>query len=369
MPEKKSGLIPLPAGGYDDEYARRLFGSFREVFCAERLPERAIFWVEEKFGKLVVRHVQDQKKRQRKGDDQLITRTINDLAAARVMIGNFAAGCKLSTVRWELYGDFELSTLPDQGRFDFRDLAGDVDQAHAQGLVAQGIRPIGDWDFDSIILMHQCPLCRGCFDSSAILYTSKIPCETCDKVISLGSSASIIKELIRGYQCRLGRITTDDTVLENGEFPVQHFIDPIPNTVMYWILDHFRAATRETWEQLLGENRERLMKDMYSHSLFNLMQAKYMQNVFADYLRRLGKPVLDIDYDLGVLRRVGKTLSTPALIRARQQNTTEKEEFADNYDITYAQELLPQMIDDIIVGHAAYYSQPQPRKELPHVHD
>src|SRR3989344_3953395 len=141
------GQAPQIERGGGDEYARELFRSLRVVFDANRLSQRVIFWVEEKSGFWILRYVPDPK-RERKREDWLVSQISPDLTAAKILIGNYAAGCALTAVRWELYGDFELHDRLAFGRFDGRDLLGDASEVTLHRCEANGVTPRGSWDFD-----------------------------------------------------------------------------------------------------------------------------------------------------------------------------------------------------------------------------
>ena len=159
-------------------YTQKLFGSFREIFSAERQRDRVVFWIEENRGQIILRCVK-KLDRQRKNEDQLVGRTKGNIDIVKVMIGNFASGCNMTMACWELYADFELSKLIDTGRFDHFDLLPNFNSM--EDLARHGVVISGDWDFDNVILMHKCPSCGGAFNRSSVIYIPEHNCEKCGK--------------------------------------------------------------------------------------------------------------------------------------------------------------------------------------------
>lgn len=360
-------LVPLASmhvahqTGYQDEFARKLFRSFRDVFAAERLPERAVFWLDYKDGHVIVRHVRNLK-RHRKSADLMVGKAPNDLDAVRILIGNFAAGCKLTTVKWELYGDFGLSNLLDMGRFDYADLTHSIDAEKASALTAQRIFPAGNWDFDGIMSMHQCLRCKKVFDKHSILYQPNKPCDSCGHIPLWNDAQLVIKDIMLGYLSRLERITTHPADLPEGEFAIQYFVDPIPNSVMYWLLSIRRGMTQPDPRQIFGtfENADfqKWLTTMYHRSLFHFMVADTTRRFFTEYMTEAhGKQ----DKLLKSWQRIGESLRTPLNVaRVAQPDGF----LASDLDLALALENFPALINVIILTHVTH--EPQERKILSH---
>jgi hypothetical protein len=328
-----------------NEYAKKLFSSFRSVFDAKRLCERAIFYVEQLGRKYIVRHVLNLEKRQRKSDDKVVGMTVADLAAAKMLIGNFAAGCALSTVRWEIYDGFDLTNRLEIGRFDNHDLI-------SESVPEQAPRPLGDWDFDKIMLMHCCPLCRKCFDSSSLLYTSEVPCESCDQKVPTERSGDIIRSLVHSYQDRRKKIKTYMGSDSQERSAVQLYVDPVPNSVMYWFLERSQCSISD-WRSLLPGGLGNDLDQMYYCSIFNMMRMSYARNEFRLYLQQLPDSVSrDIEYDLGVLMRIGEMFNLPwhSVRELKKDN-----EVVDRLELDHAREFLPTLINRIILNHTSTF--------------
>jgi hypothetical protein len=302
-----NALVPrytaLQAVDRSDEFARELFGAFRDVFRADRLREAAVFWVEQKVGGLIIRHVRDLN-RVRKSDDQLVGRTINDLAAVRIMIGNFVAGCKLTTTRWEIYGDFELTQRLEMGRFDIRDLFGDIDAEKVEMLTQQGICPSGDWDFDGIVLMHRCPLCGKLFDKKSVLYVSRKKCESCGQVPTRDDTLRIVKHLMLGFRAKQERLAVHQVGTQE-EFHVQYFTDPLPNSVTYWAVENGPGTAGG--EDLFDQQFREWFRQCYNHSLFKALTCDALRQHLLENL------TADEDDDkwaipISCIRRIGEKL-------------------------------------------------------------
>ena len=127
----KGNVVSVIDNDWDGrEHSRQLFSSLRRIFSSKRQLDRAVFWIEERHGQLIVRHVRNLARR-KKSEDLVVAQTIPDVDAALVSIGNFASGCYLTQVRWELYADFDLRQSLRMGRFDQRDMLGSIDESKA----------------------------------------------------------------------------------------------------------------------------------------------------------------------------------------------------------------------------------------------
>lgn len=202
--------------------------------------------MEDKGSHLILRHVRDPTRR-RKAEDVLVGRTLNDLEAAKVLIGNFAAGAKMTTIRWELYADFPLQTQLASGRFDYGDLLGGLTPDHAKFLAANNVRPSGDWDFDAILLTHRCGLCHRVYDTKSVIYDPRLPCESCGVMPTQDAATQVIEALLLGYRLRFDRFSILNS--QGDETCLQYFLDPIPNTIVCWLL-----TTKYTVEKTTGND-------------------------------------------------------------------------------------------------------------------
>jgi RNase P subunit RPR2 len=330
------------------EYCRKLFRAFREVFSAVSVTERYIFWMEQKNGKTIIRLVKNIG-RKSKTDDTLVGITLDDISAVKIIIGNFASGCRLSTIRWELYADFDLSVLLDMGRFDSFDLFEGLDREKALFLVRQGVSPSGSWDFDAIIEMHQCPNCRQIFDRTSILYRPLITCESCGKEPSFAQHREIIRHLLRDFGCALEKLGQPHHIRNSdGQFPLQYYLDPVANSVVYWAIVVMLAKnkTLRDFQEIL-EGQYQLFKDLYSRSLFQLMMVDERMHI-QKYFRQCIKQVGEGDGILLVLslRRLGEAIMYP------DNHPVPRESWwLRDLDVRMAQYAIPTIINKIILNH------------------
>jgi hypothetical protein len=337
--------------GKDDrlrEYCQKLFRAFRQVFSAESVTERLVFWKDSKHGKVVVRLVSDLG-RKSKADDRIVGMTIDDLSAVKVLIGNFAAGCKLSTVRWEIYADFDLSVLLDMGRFDSLDLFEGLDRDDAQSLARQGIVPTGDWDFDAIIVMHQCPKCRQVFDRTSILYRPFRLCETCGKEQTFAEQRVIVFKLLTDSKTARQRLGQTHSVIDKREqLPIQHYLDPIANSVSYWAICDAIASNKplgKFMDTLSGQYEQ--FRELFNHSLFRLMTVSDSQNL-QEYFRQCIKQTSGNDGIMFVasLKRLSEALAFPDKFSANVDTA-----WLRDMDVKMVTVCLPDIINEIILKH------------------
>ncbi len=341
----------VPAHSKDDrlrEYCCKLFRAFRQMFSAETVTERFVFWKETKGNKAIVRLVSDLN-RKGKASDKLVGITIDDLSAVKVLIGNFAAGCKLSTVRWELYADFDLSVLLDMGRFDSFDLFEGLDRDKAQSLVRQGIVPTGDWDFDAIITMHQCPKCHQIFDRTSVLYRPLRSCETCGKEQTFAEQRVIVLKLLTNSKTALRRLGQTHFVRDQREqLPIQHYLDPIANSVSYWAICDTLASNKPLGEfmaTLSGQYEQ--FRELFNRSLFRLMTVSDTQN-FQEYFRQCIEQTSGNDGIMFVasLKRLSEALAFPDKFSASADSA-----WLRDLDIKMIRDFLPDIINEIILNH------------------
>jgi len=341
----------VPKHGREDrlrEYCQKLFGAFRQVFSAESVTERLVFWKEPKNGKAIIRLVPDLN-RKSKADDKLAGITIDDLSAAKVLIGNFAAGCRLSTVRWELYADFDLTVLLDTGRFDSHDLFEGLDRNKARSLVRQGVVPTGDWDFDAIITIHQCPKCHQIFDRTSVLYRPLRPCETCGKEQTFAEQRIIVLRLLTDSKTARQRLGQTHFVRDQREqLPIQHYLDPIANSVSYWAICSMLAANKPLGEfmaTLSGQYEQ--FRELFNRSLFRLMTVSDTQN-FQEYFRQCIEQTSGNDGIMFVasLKRLSEALAFPDKFSTNMDSA-----WLRDLDVRMVRDFLPDIINEIILKH------------------
>ncbi len=344
-----SNVVPVHSGavapvslGSDDAYGRELFANYRKVFGADRLRERAVFWMETCGEHAIVRHVRDLK-RASKARDAIVGKTLNDRIAARILIGNFVAGCKMTTVRWELYGDFELTALLAKGRFDPRDLLGETTREELAAFALRGVVPIGDWDFDAFIPMHQCPSCRGIASAKFVLYVPRLRCETCGREATWDEQQHVIEKIMVGYRERLRRIATHPAEGRAGEFEIQHFADPIPNSVMCWVLERSSKNLLVAIRELFSESWQPTLEQMYRRCFFALLTVGITEKAFWRYLARVDRavagPIL-----ANSLRKVGEALRFPG-------KRDHVENLVIEHGIGVARGFVPALVNRIILRH------------------
>ncbi len=150
---------------------------WRAEHTAERAPFRAVFWMERKRnGKAVVRFVP----REGAAKHRIVGMTPNDPDAARILIGNARAGCYLTRIRWELYGDRECEELLDMGRFDQWDLLKGIPAEKLGEFSERSMVPTGDWDFDKILWGRTCAICGTNVVVNGYLYNvDSVVCAEC----------------------------------------------------------------------------------------------------------------------------------------------------------------------------------------------
>ena len=333
--------------GYREAYAKELFSSFRNTFASEYLPHRVVFWIEEKNGRAIIRQVKNLR-HERKFEDAVVGMTINDLPAIKVLIGNFASGCKLTIARLEIYRDFALSELIEQGRFDYQDLAGDVSLDERKSLIQRGVYPKGDWDFDGILLTHRCPLCGGVFDRTSVLYVSRKPCESCGVETPLGKSRDIIMELISQVRWKRQRITEHWTPSPSGEAGIQHFIDPVANSVAFWPIEQLECNLNFQsvfdWFGGCFDN----FKSLYDQSLFRLIVRPELEDIFTACVRKATNGHGEVL--VKAIVRVSEQFS-PLWLEEQKKNPGNPKIKQMHLDMRVAVETLPILINELILNY------------------
>lgn len=332
--------------GYKDAYARELFRAFRSTFAVEHLTNRVVFWVEHTAkGQVIMRQVKNLR-RVRKGEDIVVGMTDNDISAARILIGNYAAGCKLTTARWELYGDFACSELLARGRFDYNDLAGSIPLEDRKDLIQRGIYPRGDWDFDGILLTHRCPLCGGVFDRTSLLYVSSRPCESCGRIVDIKESYLVITKLLLTHQLRKQKITAHWVKEQNGGVKVSDFVDPLANSIAFWPLDRLAHLTDfKNIFQYFGKHFFDDFQELYQCSVLRLILCKEFERYLAACLRHMTGSSRQLA--VNALKRVSERFS-PLWLEECKTKGPPATEIAD---LNLAVQVLPTLINDLILNH------------------
>ncbi len=331
----------VPAGQSSD-FTRQLFASFRDVFSAENQPERAIFWIEESRGQAFLRHVVNRK-RTRKSDDLLVGKITCDLDAIRVLIGNFAAGSSLTSVRWELYADFALTNLVERGRFDLRDLLPTIDDLSV--LTRKGLALNGDWDFDNIILTHKCPNCKGVCNRTSVLYVPHFPCEQCGEPAGRDQSGRIINRLLLKFRQRQERLALYPAGEESGAFSIQQFVDPAPNSVAYWWITVQAGAAMDDEKAAFYGGQQEMLHAIVRQSLFKFMTIHYLREGFKKFLMETSTE--DWTMFIGQVWKFGELLQSGSLQRTREALL--------GCSPQYVQIALPQLINEVILNHACRF--------------
>ncbi len=132
--------------------------AWRNHYAAERSPFRCLYFMESQRGnerKANVLFRTSFNSRRAK----VVGTTDNDPLAARLLIANSRAGCYLTSIRWELYGDRKCEDLLDMGRFDQWDLLKDISADQLAKLAERNITPHGNWDFDKLLWEQTCTIC------------------------------------------------------------------------------------------------------------------------------------------------------------------------------------------------------------------
>lgn len=131
---------------------------WRNRHAAERSPFRCVYYMEPQAGSKRKANVLFQTSfNSRRG--KVIGTTDNDPLAARLLVANSRAGCYMTSIRWELYGDRKCEDLLDMGRFDQWDLLKDISADQLAKLADKNIAPHGSWDFDRLLWEQTCSIC------------------------------------------------------------------------------------------------------------------------------------------------------------------------------------------------------------------
>ena len=353
MKKNNVALVPLGANAVAGQekdphaYTQELFLSFRQVFSAQHLRERAIFWFEEKRGRAIVRHVRDPE-RQRKSEDQVIGMTVPDINAVRILIGNFTDSMPLSTVRWELYQDFDLTELNSMGRFDHIDLLSELDQATGKALQSQGIIPYGHWDFDQILLTHLCPLCGKIYDRRFLIYVPHLRCESCSQIIPFGRTISTAHDLVKRHLMKTEKVTILPVPGIGNQVSIQDFIDPAANSFAYWLTTKEQgggiyAFTVSSRNPTIDHGFTDNWMSFYYRSLFHLMKNELVRDAFNRHLETIGFKEDEFALTAGAMHTIAR------LIEGGENAPPAKEFewFCRSSDLV--QHHLPTMINKIIL--------------------
>lgn len=338
----------VPVGGFglsmqglnDDlrEYTRELFSCFWEVFSADRQRERAVFWIDDRRGQLVVRHVRNLK-RQHILQDHLIARVSQNLDCVRVAIGNFAEGCYMTPIRWELYSDFALSQQIACGRFDHHDLLPEF--TNTEQLLTLPVPPVGDWDFDNISLTHRCSTCRGIYNPNSIIYIPHETCRQCQKTPDSVESHRILRRMLLKYKSRQAKLSVLSSHQSGGEFAVQSFLDPAANSVMYWWVI---SGGIDITIKYLGADFMETLRSLYRDSLFGAMASSHLRQEFLKHLRDIDSH--DWELFLAQISKWGQVFDG-------RSSAGEGREQLPTTSIDFVRQILPGFINQVILGHAS----------------
>ena len=93
------------------------------------------------------------------GSGQNIAIIPNDIDAARIAIGNNLSDYYMAGIRWELYEDPDGEELIEMGRLDQWDLLKGITGDKLALLAKQGVRPVGNWDFQGFLWPRVCSVC------------------------------------------------------------------------------------------------------------------------------------------------------------------------------------------------------------------
>jgi hypothetical protein len=330
-------------GGVIDE-ARELFMSFRTVFSPDRQRDRAVFWYEVHREQVLLRHVTNLK-RQRKIDDHFVAALPAGQESPKVVlpivIGNFAHDCSLSTVRWELYDDFELTSLAVCGRFDQRDLL------PLEGSEGLSVQPVGNWDFDSLRLMHTCEHCRKLYNLRSIIYIPNLPCNHCGQCAK-DVGRTVAQRLLQKWMHREATIAVHPcTTMDTEEFPIQYFVDPLSNSFVYWWLIAMGMPFAVITD-VFGPLGQAAIQRIYRQSLFKYLAIANVRYYLQNYLEQV-KPEGETDWIIfsGMWMRIAESLEAP--FRQPQSETS----WLNQQAIEAAKTFLPQFINYLILRHIA----------------
>lgn len=258
-----------------------LWKNLREIFSPENASYAIKFWTEKKMGGFVLRRV-EKLERATKNGDYLVGRTPASLLAVKIMIGNSLEGRKLSGIRWELYEDFELTRLSARGRFDTRDLTGDHEEAEWNLCSQYGIVPNKDWDFDGLIALHSCEACKKPYNTDSVVYVGDKKCSHCNTTQTEQMAMNHLLKLARQYAYTRNSLPLHRTEKRAG---IADYIDPIPNSIIYWMITHPGAGNLGHPNNMCGGPEfHEILKDVYRYSLFRLMEIDCIREAFNELL-------------------------------------------------------------------------------------
>lgn len=289
-----NSLVPVSAGAslakFDqeginnrDERAQRLFSQFRRAFDASKAVGRLIFWREVSNGRSVLRCV-TKLERKSKQDDQILGIVRGGIPAEPLLVGNLAADRSMTLYRWEIYNDFRLQDLWRMGRFDVPDLLGHLSEVDIGRCRSQNLAPGNDWDFDNLALYHRCLKCGGVFDRQSVIFLHQKKCESCGQSYNLSDVLRVIDRL----RLKEKRPLAIFSVTERPDFPIQAFLDPVSNSVMYWWIGQnrdwfFHNTSKPSIDQ--EDYRHMLQSSIFGLTLIEACRPgfeRYVKEVFPD---------------------------------------------------------------------------------------
>lgn len=336
----------------EKEYSRKLFKSFRQIFDSDKQPERTVFWIEEKFGRFFIRQVTNLK-REKKSEDVLIGKCIKDINAVKIIIGNLAIDCNTTLACWEIYDDFELSSLVEKGRFDHLDLLSGVkDEKQQVELAEQGFMPASNWDFDNIILMHRCPFCGDIYNRNFVLFRDNIRCEGCEELIGINHGQSVIKKLISNVFNGQQRLKKHVQKHSEQKTMVHYYIDPLANSVISWILLNTNLNDPNLLHEFDFAYEEGILHSIFRLSLFNLLRIDIFKKELNECLCRIdpGSTEEDHDFTLTIIKNLGDFVANYGEAKCDYG-------FYSNLKDGYIRQVIPVLINDIIIKHQKLFHE------------
>ncbi len=322
----------------DSDDTKILFRKFREVFSAEKQVYRAVFWIEEKFGKFILRSVPDIK-RKKKSEDIIVGKVL-DVFSAKILIGNFFAGRNMTQIKWELYSDFNLSDKIEEGRFDYKDLLSGLELVDQDYYAQSSIYPKGDWDFDGIILTHQCPKCYRVFDKEFIILNPFKFCDSCGEKIPVGKGKEIISRMLKKINYFPSKIilTNFEEIKKRSDNRIQLYIDPMCNSVILWILTSpVSSRNPQIFEKfVIRESGYNYLDKAFKSSIFCLMSSNCLSRDMNQYLEEI-----DVDGSIMFIRLAKKY--------GNMLKNKDSDELLSNAEAEKLLKFFPHFINELII--------------------
>jgi|GEM_PF-5251648 len=268
----------------EDEYLT-IFAKFRDLTRPEWCRSRKVYYLEEGFGGRVRLRQVTKLPRKDKGDDAVLSimKGPFDLDVVKAHIANANINQVLSGVRWELYGDYELTELIEQGRFDIIDLL-PPDRDRIERLTRSGNLNVdlkkGALDFDNFLPVHTCPACHAYkFGLDLLVYEPEwMRCSAChytDRQFIDMKAVFDLNRLLKYTKPALSATLPADAPIEMGF--VELVATPALTRLIRKSVIPFGGVFREGMPyQLTVEDVYRL----YDHSLFKLLRTDTIRAAF-----------------------------------------------------------------------------------------